>query len=269
MKEKRKRHPGRPKRNGPWPKCKVEECTKTIQGGSRGFCHTHYVAARRGRYDMKTGAELRPSLRVTSYGDNARCRVDGCLSRPKGDGLCSAHWQRRKNGLPLSGPVRPRAGVEFVECMMEGCERRSASRGMCQRHAEQRNRGILSSEGVKLRDPLPGGRPRKERHVRDGYVLIWAPKDHPSAQKSGLIYEHRLVMERNIGRHLEEWEIVHHKNGNPSDNRIENLELMDGRAKKGSGHPPGHELDKEAAVQALLQDKNIPVRLRRELEKLK
>jgi hypothetical protein len=38
-------------------------------------------------------------------------------------------------------------------------------------------------------------------------------------------------MEKKIGRFLTKTEVVHHKNDEPSDNRIQNLELYDSNAK--------------------------------------
>lgn len=57
------------------------------------------------------------------------------------------------------------------------------------------------------------------------YIIIYKP-DHPNAQKSGWIPEHRYIMSQFIGRSLEPNEEVHHINGNEKDNRIENLQLV-------------------------------------------
>lgn len=39
--------------------------------------------------------------------------------------------------------------------------------------------------------------------------------------------EHRVIVEQSIGRRLDPWEIVHHRDGNPSNNLIENLEVVE------------------------------------------
>jgi hypothetical protein len=78
---------------------------------------------------------------------------------------------------------------------------------------------------LKHGDPLKGTAVPKYGPLTDGhgYVRVWAP-DHPRAH-AGRVLEHRLVMERLLGRELLPTESVHHINGHRTDNRPDNLEL--------------------------------------------
>lgn len=60
----------------------------------------------------------------------------------------------------------------------------------------------------------------------DGYALVSAPPGHPSARRTGVMLEHRLVMERELGRHLEPSEIVDHIDGLHLHNAPSNLRLF-------------------------------------------
>ena len=66
---------------------------------------------------------------------------------------------------------------------------------------------------------------RFKKIKRKGYWFIYMP-EHPNCGKQGYFAEHRLIMEKKLGRYLKSPEIVHHINHNIIDNRIENLMLF-------------------------------------------
>lgn len=67
-----------------------------------------------------------------------------------------------------------------------------------------------------------GGRSK----ASNGYILRRVGVGHHLADVRGYAYEHRLVAEEKLGRLLADTEIVHHKDGNPTNNDPANLEVM-------------------------------------------
>lgn len=65
--------------------------------------------------------------------------------------------------------------------------------------------------------------------TKDGKRLI-ASRYRKISVRGRKVDQHRYIMEQHIGRKLERWEHVHHKNEDPHDNRIENLEVVSATA---------------------------------------
>lgn len=95
--------------------------------------------------------------------------------------------------------------------------------GVTQNELEERWGGQFSTE-------------RSRSHTHEGYVRLRLPLGdplRPMADGEGYILEHRLVMAESLGRLLLPTETVHHKDGNRTNNDIDNLELRTGAHGKG------------------------------------
>jgi len=106
------------------------------------------------------------------------------------------------------------------------------------------NKGKHYSPETEFKKGEPSPRIKEKLFDKDGYVTIYMPR-HPFCNNSKRVREHRLVMEKHIGRYLNPEEIVHHINGIKDDNRFENLKLF----KNNSEHSYHHSVIRKQLLQ--------------------
>tara|TARA_Y100000310_G_C20649248_1_gene798450 strand:+ start:811 stop:1380 length:570 start_codon:yes stop_codon:yes gene_type:complete len=135
--------------------------------------------------------------------------VYNCNRKSEARGYCNTHYVRwRKYGDPNTLIVGPRKN-----CSISDCTQITVGYGYCGKHY-QRWKAHGDPNTVKIREGGSGT-------IKGGYKAYRV--------KDGHIFEHRLVMEKKLGRKLRSGEIVHHTDGVKLNNTEDNLELTNRR----------------------------------------
>ena len=112
------------------------------------------------------------------------------------------------------------------------------------KHSDETKLKISLSKIGKKGELSPGWKGGRSKDFH-GYIIVHSP-NHPNKNNKGYIREHRLVMEKHLGRYLTKKEIVHHEDEDRSNNKLENLKLFKNKA----AHTKHHRaLKKELGVE--------------------
>lgn len=127
---------------------------------------------------------------------------------------CSRVARRKKKSLCYFHEISSRG----IMCEVEDCGMPSIriKRPLCTKHYQREKLGLpLIKDCRKYGDSYLNS---------NGYILEYVP-GHPQAFSDGRALQHRRVYSDSLGRKLHNFENIHHKNGNRTDNRLDNLEL--------------------------------------------
>jgi len=104
-----------------------------------------------------------------------------------------------------------------------GCSEKHVQNILRIHNAERLPRGARNGE---LNSGFRGGRIVD----LDGYAVVPVSADHPHSRRTGMMFEHRLVAEKALGRYLLPTEVVDHIDGLHLHNDPGNLRVFDSNA---------------------------------------
>lgn len=97
-----------------------------------------------------------------------------------------------------------------------GCLRKETSAAMCRSRVGKKN-----PLWGKIRESHPNWRGGRIID-NDGYIKV-KNHEHPRSDHGGYVPEHILVAEQALGEYIPKGQVIHHINGDKTDNRLENL----------------------------------------------
>ena len=215
--------------------CTVESCDRTVY--ARSLCQPHYKRLRR-HGDVLADVPIGRGTR--------ECSVEGCIRPAEARTLCHGHYLRgrRTGDVGVDIPLEQRARET---CRADGCERWSHAQGLCGTHYKRAVKHGEIEHGGPIRVVTGDG------WMSHGYWYVMVPANlrHLTNGESQAA-EHRLVMAQHLGRALYPGEVVHHINGDRTDNQIENLELWS------TTQPKGQRVDDKVAFAVALLRQYAP-----------
>ena len=138
---------------------------------------------------------------------------------------CSIECRRKGVANSLKGTKRRKTG-KIIFCKICGKDFYRMPSELIRKHPQ-----YCSLKCRKIDGYIPNNKGEKSplwkggtSHVK-GYIYMKSP-NHPNRNSGGYVAQHRLIMEKKIGRYLLKTESIHHKNGIKDDNKIGNLELV-------------------------------------------
>ena len=141
-------------------------------------------------------------------------------------------WYETSTGHRYSGEIFTCNGCG-KEALKVKWKTNSSGKYYCSRSCSSRYGG---GEDRRMRGNNPNWKSGRTK-LKNGYINIYKP-EHPNAMGGKYMREHRLVMEKSLGRYLKSTEYVHHVNGVKDDNRIENLKIVSMSTHFGKVHCP-------------------------------
>jgi len=136
----------------------------------------------------------------------------GLIEQPNGR-LRKPYLWTNKNGVLKTANMYFYVGTCVVcgkESLKDSSNAKTYKNSVCSRDCH--NKRLTKPDGNKI----------YKRATPDSHIMVKAAK-HPNANQVGYVAEHRLLIEKQLGRLLDKKERVHHINCIKNDNSLDNL----------------------------------------------